>query len=234
MTGLKFERAREVLTSAKADGRNLYEHEAYQIVSEWDPDLVPQHRYARDLAEAEVAFERLAKPVVMKVVSRDILHKSDAGGVILGIDDIGKCRKAWDKLQEAARNAGARFEGALVVPQAQTGLELIVGAMRDKEFGPVVMVGPGGILVEVIRTPTFFVAPVQRQMVFDGLSQGVLGRILGGVRGGRPLDKEALAGAVEVVSELICRFPEISEIDLNPVVTYPTGCKVLDARIVLS
>ena len=234
MIGPKLERARQVLASAKADGRNLYEHEAYQMVSELAPELVPEHRYARNLAEAEAAFGQMPKPVVMKVVSRGILHKSDVGGVVLGIDDLDKCRKAWEKLQDAARSAGAPFEGALVVSQAPSGFEVIVGAMRDKEFGPVVMVGPGGILVEMIKAPTFFVAPVQRHLVTDGLSQGTLGRLLEGVRGGQPLDKEAVGRAVEVVSDLMCSFPEISEIDLNPVVAYPTGCKVLDARIVLA
>lgn len=224
---------RLILAKAASEKRHLLEPEAYQMLGFLGLPT-PRHKWAMTLTEAEQAFLEVGAPVVIKIVSPEILHKSDVGGVRLNVQDLNGVRQAWTDLQGVAASTQAQFMGVLVVSQAKGGTEMIVGAMRDEEFGPVVMVGPGGILVEILREPTFFVAPTTVQAVLPVLSRGVLGRLMGGERGRKPVDKAALSKLVSRISELIARYPEVSEVDLNPVVLYPSGLAILDARVMLA
>lgn len=222
----------KIIGDARSAGRHLLEPEAYLVLKELGL-TVPDHVYARSEAEVKEAAREIPKPLVMKIVSPDILHKSDVGGVELGVSSCEEALETWNRFMSIAGSLKADFRGALMVPQARPGLEMIVGAMRDEEFGPVVMVGPGGVLVEILRNPVFFTAPVDGGHVLPLLSEGVVGQLLGGFRGGRVLDKTALAAVVAAVSRLIGEFPDVAEVDLNPVVVYESGLAVLDARIML-
>lgn len=224
--------AKTILANALSQERHLLEPEAYCLLQACGV-CIPEYRFATTLNDAKQAFELLPKPLVMKIVSRDILHKSDVGGVRLGVSTADQCAAVWREFQRITASVQAAFEGALLVTEAKGGFEAIVGAFRDEEFGPVVMVGPGGILVEILREPTFFTSPVESSYVSSVVSTTTLGRILSGVRGQKSLDVHALSDLVSTLSNLIVEFQEIKEIDLNPVVVYGTGIAVLDARILL-
>ena len=221
-----------VIADARSERRHLLEPEAYLVLKELGL-AVPDHVLASSQSEVERAVQEMPKPLVMKIVSPDILHKSDVGGVRLGVSSCDEALAIWDRFRSIADSLKADFRGVLMVSQARQGLEMIVGAMRDEEFGPVVMAGPGGVLVEVLRNPVFFTAPADEEHVLALLSEGVVGQLLGGFRGGKPLDKPALAAAIAGVSRLINEFPAVAEVDLNPVVVYESGLAVLDARIML-
>lgn len=223
----------KVLDRARSENRHLLEPEAYLVLEQAGLEM-PRYKWARALPEAREMLERMNAPVAMKVVSSGILHKSDVGGVRLNVETAEGVEQAWREFETIAAKLGVPFQGALVVQQVKAGMEMIVGGMRDEEFGPVAMVGPGGVLVEILRSPTFFVAPVEAEKVATELGSGTLGRLLGGERGRRALDTSSLAAAVSRVSVLMAEFPQISEIDLNPVVVYPDGLAVLDARMMLA
>ncbi len=213
--------------------RSMLEPEAYELLHEVSVG-VPRHAFATCKEECLLGFGQLSKPVVMKIVSPDILHKSDVGGVKLGISTEKECLSAWETLEQVAVRYGASFKGVLLVEQAKPGFEVIVGGMRDEEFGPAVLVAPGGVLVEFLKTPTVFLAPTSKEHVLSVLEGTVLGNLLDGVRGGPPLDKAALAQTVVSVAKLMAEREDISEIDLNPVAVYEDGVKILDARVLLA
>lgn len=221
-----------ILDTAVAQNRNLLEHEAYRILEAMGL-TIPGYRYVESNKDLNQAFKELGSPVVMKIMSPDILHKSDVNGVQLNLTSLDDCQRTWNRFEQTAQELQADFQGALLVAQQKAGPEFIVGAMRDEEFGPVAMIGPGGILVEILKSPTFFLAPVDPGHVLSVVSDGIVGTLMKGVRGSSPLDQDFLAKIVADVSWLIYTFPEIKEIDLNPVVGYSTGGAILDARIVL-
>lgn len=179
----------------------------------------------------------LGYPVVLKVSSPDIPHKSDVGGVRVGIRDEPELNAAWRSIVASVRRARpeARIQGMLVQKMAEGGLEVVVGALRDVVFGPVVMFGLGGIFVEVLKDVSFRLAPVSREealeMVFDLKGCGVLS----GVRGRGPRDLDSLAELISKLSVLISRDRRILEIDLNPVVLYErgSGYEAVDALVTL-
>lgn len=223
----------QVLAKAAAAKRHLLEPEAFQLLRTRGLPI-PEHCWATSQEQALEAFHSIGAPIVMKVVSSGILHKSDAGGVRLNVSSPERVIEVWNEMKACADRLDLPFQGVLVVEQAQSSLEIIVGAMRDEEFGPVAMVGAGGVLVEILRSPVFFMAPVSPEKVLAELTKGVLGRLMGGERGRKPLDKSSLAQVVSSVSALLAEHPEISEVDLNPVVVYPDGVKILDARILMA
>jgi acyl-CoA synthetase (NDP forming) len=221
-----------ILDAAVAQNRNLLEPESYRILEAMGLHM-PAYRYVETKKDLGQAFEQLGSPLVMKIMSPDILHKSDVGGVQLNLTTLADCHSTWNRFEKIAQDLDANFQGALLVAQQKAGPEFIVGAMRDEEFGPVAMVGPGGILVEILKSPTFFLAPVDPDHVLSVVSEGIVGTIMKGVRGGSPLDQDFLAKIVADISWLIYTFPEIKEIDLNPIVGYSFGGAILDARIML-
>jgi 3-hydroxypropionyl-CoA synthetase (ADP-forming) len=183
--------------------------------------------------EALAAAAQAGYPVVMKLLSPDLVHKSDVGVVILDIETPGEARVAYETLQENGRKAGARrLDGVLVQKQARPGFELMVGARQDPLFGPLTLVGTGGKYVELCKDVAPGVGELSREDVLRMLSETAAGRVIDGFRG-PPLDREAVVDLVMKVSRLMESRPEVNELDLNPVILYPKGFSVVDARLIL-
>jgi acetate---CoA ligase (ADP-forming) len=230
--------ARDIISKARADGRvALTEVEAKQVFAAYGLPITPT-----SLAKNEEEAVKLAKgigfPVVMKVVSPDIIHKSDAGGVKVKITSEAAVREAYQTILANCKKykADANIHGIAVQEMAPAGTEVIVGSTNDPTFGPTVMFGLGGIFVEVLKDVTFRVAPVNLQQAEQMLGEIRSAPILAGVRGEAPRDRKALA-------ELICNYStmvfdlndEVAETDANPVLVYDEGkgLKVVDARVIL-
>ena len=198
------------------------------------PYLAP-HRVVTSAQDAEAAARLLGCPVVLKVVSPDILHKSDVGGVRLGVADPAAAGRVYEEMLREIRGRcpTARIEGVLVTPQAPPGHEVIVGGRQDRQFGPVVLFGMGGIFVEVLEDVAVRLAPLSRAEAAELVRSIRLWPLLSGARGQAPADIEALIDIVCAVSELLVEHPEVREVDLNPVRVYPHGARILDARVIV-
>ncbi|MEW5826857.1 MAG: acetate--CoA ligase family protein [Candidatus Bipolaricaulota bacterium] len=229
---------RRVLRRAGSEGRSfLLAPEAAEVAAVLGLKM-PQSTVARSLDEAVRAAEAIGYPVVMKVVSRDILHKSDAGGVALDLEDADEVIDAYQAiLQSCARyKPTAVIDGIEVVEMVRSGVETIVGARQDPSFGPVAMFGLGGIYVEVMKDVAFRAAPVSlaraREMIADIRSYP----LLLGVRGERRKDIDAAAEVVVRVAQLVAECREISDIEVNPLVVYDVGegVKAVDVRILFN
>ena len=190
----------------------------------------PPFRFAARAHEAVAASAEIGFPVVMKVVSPDILHKSEHGGVIVGIRDEAAARAAFETIRERA--AGADFRGVVIYPLIRGSQEVLVGLSRDPQFGPVIAFGLGGIYTEVLRDVALRVAPIDRAEAEAMIRSIRAFPILAGARGQKPCDLAALAELVARVSELPFRYPEIAELDLNPVFAGPDGAVVGDVRVI--
>ena len=182
------------------------------------------------------AAKQIDGSVAMKIVSPDILHKSDAGGVRLNLTTASEVRRAFaDILADANKyDPSADIRGVLVAPMAETGLEVIIGTKIDDQFGPIIMFGLGGVLVEVLKDVSFRVLPLTLEEAGEMINEIKASVILGGVRGNPPVDKEALKKLLVKVSEIIESYPEIREMDLNPVIVREKGLSIVDARIILT
>ncbi len=199
---------------------------------------VPAVAFARSVEEAVAAAERIGYPVVLKVASPDISHKTDVGGVALGLEDAAEVRATWSRLEANVRRAApsARLEGFEVEAQVPSGKEVLLGIQRDPIFGPVVVFGMGGIYVEALRDVTFRLAPL-RPLSAQHMIEAVRAYpILRGVRGEPPSDLTALVEVLERVSQLAVERPEVLELDINPLIVRPAGegAVAVDARVVLA
>ncbi len=226
---------REIIEEALREGRSkLHEHEAMAVLREYGLP-VPEVALARSRDEAVEAAARIGFPVVLKIVSPSIVHKSDVGGVVLGLETEEQVAEAYDRiLANVEKHApGAEVVGVLVQRMVPKGLEVIVGATRDPIFDAVVMFGLGGIFVEVLRDVSFRVTPVSREEAYEMLGEIKASRLLDGYRGMPPRDKEALADIIVKVSRLMDEVKEIKELDMNPIMSYEKGAAVADARIIV-
>jgi len=233
----------EVLRTCRREGRTVVlEPEARGALEDAGVEMPAPAIVAQTADEAVLAHERLGRvPVAMKVVSRDIIHKTDAGGVRLNLNDEAGVRAAFAEIVEnGSRYTRAHLgrdpdlAGVLVTPMApKGGVEVIIGVVRDPSYGPVLMFGLGGVLVEVLKDVVFRSLPLTEGDARSMLAEIRASRILDGVRGAPPVDKEALVRLVLGVSALCATYPEIAELDLNPVLAYPQGVGILDARILL-
>jgi acetate---CoA ligase (ADP-forming) len=230
--------ALEIIAKARADGRNsLTEVEAKQVFAAYGL-LVTETSLSKTEDEAVELARRIGYPVVMKIVSPDILHKSDAGGVKVNLKDEAAVRDAFRTILSNSRKykADANIHGVAVQEMAPWGTEVILGSVNDPTFGPTVMFGLGGIFVEVLKDVTFRVAPVPSSQAARMLEEIRGAPILAGVRGEKPRDRAALADTICLYSTMIQDLQdEISETDANPVLVYEEGrgLKVVDARIIL-
>ncbi|MFZ9182278.1 MAG: acetate--CoA ligase family protein, partial [Hylemonella sp.] len=225
----------DIIATAKASGRTaLTAPEAKQICDAYGI-TVPKEALAGSAAQASQAAAEMGFPVVMKIVSPDILHKTEAGGVLVGIKNAEEAASAYEKIIANARNykADANIVGVQVQQMIKAGQEVIIGAVTDNSFGKLVAFGLGGVLVEVLKDITFRLAPATLQDAYSMLDGIQAAEILKGVRGGDPVDREALAKLIVAVSKLVSDFPEISELDLNPVFASKQGAVAADVRIVL-
>ncbi|MFZ5648175.1 MAG: acetate--CoA ligase family protein [Bacillota bacterium] len=191
---------------------------------------------ASSRVEAEEAALKIGLPVVMKLNSPDVSHKSDIGGVRVGLKTAEEVAEAFDQIMKnaAEKAPGARLEGVLLQEYRTKGTEVIIGARRDEQFGPVVVYGLGGIYTEIFRDVSFRVAPVGTMEAKSMIAETKSYKILRGARGHAPADISALAGAITRLSRLVSDFPGIIELDINPLLAGPEGVVALDARIALS
>lgn len=226
---------RKVLDGVKADGRtSLTAPEAKLVCDAYDIPL-PKEGLAKSADEAAKLAGGMGYPVVMKIVSADILHKTDAGGVIVGVKSDAEARAAHDTILANARKykVDAKIEGIQVQQMLPTGAtETLVGAITDPSFGKLVAFGLGGILVEVLKDLTFRLAPVDEARALEMIGSIKAQEMLDGVRGSEAVDRGALASILVQVSALLDDFPEIEELDLNPVFATKSGATAVDARIV--
>jgi len=174
-------------------------------------------------------------PVVLKVISPQIIHKSDAGGVMVNLKSEEEVERAFRKILENAKsyNPKAKIEGIYVQKMAPPGREVIIGAVKDAQFGPVVMFGLGGIFVEVLKDVVFRVAPIDEEEAREMVDEIRGLPILKGIRGEKPIDFDSLSQAISNVSRLVVDFPQIEQFDANPVCVYPDRLYAVDARIIL-
>lgn len=226
----------DVVARARAEGRTLLnEVEAKQLLREAGVP-VTQTTLATNADEAVTQAEAAGYPVVLKVVSPDISHKSDAGGVKLNLKSAGDVRAAYDAIIEScqAHVPGANITGVAVQHMAPQGTEVIVGMTTDPQFGPVMMFGLGGIMVEVLKDVSFRLVPLEAKDAQQMIGEIKGKPILDGVRGQPAADVKALEAAILQVSKFVEEHPEVQELDLNPVFAYENGAIAVDARIVIS
>jgi len=185
--------------------------------------------------EAASFFRKIGKSVAMKVVSPDIMHKSDAKGVRLGIRTEEDVRGAFSAIMKASKNylPEADIRGILVSPMAEPGLEIIIGTKTDEQFGPIIMYGLGGIMVEILHDVAFRVVPISRRSAKKMIEDTKSFPILQGVRGQAPRDRKAIENLLMICSEVMEAYPEIREMDLNPVIVHRQGLSIVDVRILL-
>jgi len=225
-----------IIDRARTEGRNiLTEVESKQLLEE--AGVPTTHARLATTREAAVEAARdVGFPVVLKIVSPQITHKTDVGGVKLDLKSPEEVAAAFDEIVAAARAAApdATVEGVSVQQMARPGIEVIVGVSTDPQFGPVVMFGLGGVLVEVLKDVSFRIIPIAprdaRQMIRE--IKGF--PLLEGYRGQEPADLNALENLLLRVSDFVEKHPEVSELDLNPVFAYKDAALAVDARIVLS
>jgi len=226
---------RKILDAVKAAGRDSLTAPEGKLICDAYGITVPQEGVAASAEQAQKLASSMGFPVVMKIVSPDILHKTEAGGVIVGVKSAEEAAKAYDTIIANAKKykADANIVGVQVQQMIKGGQEVIVGAVTDDSFGKLVAFGLGGVLVEVLKDITFRMAPITTEDAYSMLDGIQAAEMLKGVRGGDPVNREALATLLVNVSELVNDFPEISELDLNPVFASKDGAVAADVRIVV-
>jgi succinyl-CoA synthetase beta subunit len=216
-------------------GHMLPEPEAAELLASCGIPYV-EHGVAATVEEAVALAGRLGYPVVLKIVSPDIVHKTEAGGVVIGLEDERALRAGYDEILERVRSSSpdARIDGLLVARHVAARRELIVGAIRDATFGPTVMCGLGGVFAEALSDVVFRLAPLRRRDASAMLQELRGASLLGDFRGERAIDVDEVAAILMGVGNLLLSRPEIAEIDLNPVAASPDGCVALDARMIVT
>ncbi len=224
-----------ILERAVSEARHLLEPEALDLLSDHGIAVMP-HALARSRAEAQRAAREMNGPVALKIVSPQVIHKSDVGGVRLDLQGDEAVGRGYEQLVNDVKRAvpAADIRGVLVVPMARPGAELIVGMVHDAQFGPTIMFGMGGVFVELFEDVSFRVAPFDQEVALDMIKETRAYRVLQGVRGEKQKDIVSLAELLVQVSQLAARYPQIEEIDLNPIRVYESGYSILDARILLN
>jgi acetate---CoA ligase (ADP-forming) len=213
----------DLLIHAIAHGQTqLGEAEARPVLAAYGI-AQPRAELARSAEEAGRLAAEIGFPVALKIVSPDVFHKSEVGGIALKLSNAEAVRTAFDSMlaNVAERQPGARIEGALVTQMAPPGHELIVGMRRDPQFGPLLMFGLGGIYVELLKDVAFRVAPFDRAETLVMIGETHAGKLLHGLRGQPPADIDAVADVIERVAHLALDHPQIQEIDVNPLLAYP-------------
>ena len=196
---------------------------------------VTTFKLAKNKEEATEFAEQIGFPVVLKIVSPDIIHKSDAGGVKVNLKNTAEVRNAYKKILENAKkyDSVAKIVGVLVQEMAPQSTEVIVGAIKDPQFGQTLMFGLGGIFVEILKDVTFRVAPITREDAYEMIKKIKAYPLLTGYRKTPPADLDTIINVLLNASKLVMDYPEIKELDLNPIMAYETGAKTVDARIIL-
>ena len=224
-----------IIENAKKEGRNLLtEIEAKALLKKAGINVVDT-RLAKTKEEALAIAKELGYPVVMKIASADVVHKTDAGGVKLGLKTATQVGKAFDDIMKSVKKAvpDAKIDGVSVQTQAKQGVEVIIGMSKDAQFGPVLMFGLGGVLVEILKDVSFRIVPLVKRDASEMIREIKGFPLLQGYRGSDPVDVANLEAMVLKVSEFIEKNPEVKELDLNPIFAYKDGAIAVDARVIL-
>jgi len=228
-------KAQKIFDKVKNEKRpNLLEEEGQEVLKAYGLPL-PKSALATSEAEAVKTAKKIGYPVVMKIASPQIIHKSDAGGVKVNLTNDAEVKTAFKTIMKNAKNYDkkAEIKGVLIVEMVKGGKELIIGSKLEPGFGPVIMLGMGGIYVEVLKDVTFKLAPVTDKEADDMIASIKTQKLLQGVRGEKPSDIAKLSECIQRLSQLVSDFKEIKELDMNPVLVMEKGkgCKILDVRI---
>ncbi len=229
-------KAQDIISTAKRAGlTNLPQDDALRILSTYGLPVIKTET-ASSKTEAIEAAKRIGYPVAMKIVSPDVVHKIDVGGVKLDLNSDQDISEAYDEILKnvKARIPNARIEGVLLQEFVTGGTETIIGIHRDPKFGPLLMFGLGGIYVEAYRDVSFRLAPIRELSADNMISQIRGSKILQGFRGQPPADTKAIAECIERLSQLSIELPDVVELDVNPLVAFQNGCRALDARIIVT
>jgi acetyl coenzyme A synthetase (ADP forming)-like protein len=228
-------KVRRILDSAKAGGRSSLTAPEGEEICDAYGIAVPQEAVAGSAADASALAVEMGFPVVLKIVSPDILHKTEAGGVLVGLSNADEVAQGYATILANAKKykADAKIDGVQIQQMLSGGQEVIVGAVTDVSFGKLVAFGMGGVLVEVLKDITFRLAPATKDDALSMLDGIQAGEMLKGVRGSEPVSRDALSELIVRVSQLVSDFPEISEMDLNPVFATAKGAVAADVRIVM-
>jgi acetyl coenzyme A synthetase (ADP forming)-like protein len=234
---MSYDRAsvRQVLDRVKADQRSSLTPAENKILCDAYGIPLPREAVATSAREAGRLAGEIGFPIVMKIVSPDILHKTDAGGVVVGVKSAADAEQAYETIvrNATAYKSSAKIAGVQIQQMLSGGHEVIVGALTDPSFGKVVAFGLGGILVEVLKDVTFRLAPTTQDVALSMIDGIAAAEILRGVRGAAPADRDAIARIIVAVSNLAADFPEIQELDLNPVFARADGATAADVRILV-
>lgn len=217
-----------------ATSRVLTEVESKEMLKAAGVPVV-ETRLARNMKEAVAISREMGYPVALKLMSEDVVHKSDAGGVKLGLQNGSQVEKAYSAMMSSVKAAypGAKIDGVSVQRMAEPGVEVIVGMSKDPQFGPVLMFGLGGVLVELLKDVSFRIVPVAKMDAAEMIREIKGFPMLQGFRGSKPSDLDALENLIVAVSAFVEKNPQVKELDLNPVFAYDDGVVAVDARIVL-
>jgi len=196
---------------------------------------VTDFKVAKNEAEAVEFAQKIGYPVVLKIVSPDVIHKSDVGGVIINVKDAEDVQKAYEQIMDSVKRhkPNAKIVGVLVQEMAPQSTEVIVGATKDPQFGPTLMFGLGGIFVEIMKDVIFRIAPITEDEAREMITAVKAYPLLKGYRNTPPADIEAIVKILLNTSRLVMEHQEIKELDLNPIMVYEKGAKTVDARIIL-
>jgi acetyltransferase len=229
-------RSADVIASASKRGRvSLLEPEAYEVCNEYGI-AVPPFRVVESIGSAIASANEIGYPVALKVVCEEILHKTDAGGVMLGMASDSALKGSYEQLAANVKKAAPNLSKTRMMVQKMipANTELVLGALRDKSFGPVVMFGMGGIYVEALKIVGFRLSPIclddARKLIRETLPPA----LIKGVRGRGPMNVDSIAGVLVSLGQLLEEQPQIEEVDFNPVLPYQNGCIAVDARIIIS
>jgi acyl-CoA synthetase (NDP forming) len=223
-----------IKNALKENRKILLEYESQQLLRLHAAPVL-EGKLASSAAEAVDIAKKIGQAVAMKIVSPDILHKSDIGGVQLNLKTGTEVKNAFHKIMANTKkfNKDAVIEGCLVSPMVEKGLEIIIGTKIDDQFGPIIMFGLGGILVEVVKDVSFRVLPIRKVAARNMIAEIKSAPLLDGVRGEPPVNKESIINLLLTVSDLIQAYPEIHEMDLNPVIAHEKDITIVDVRIIL-
>jgi len=225
----------EIFSRARKEGRKfLLEPEAKTICRDYGIP-VTNFKLAKNEEKAVKFADEIGYPVVLKIVSPDVIHKSDVGGVMINLKNAKDVRKAYKQILQNVKKhkAKAKIVGILVQEMAPPSTEVIVGATKDPQFGPAIMFGLGGIFVEVLKDVTFRIAPITEDEAREMITEVKAYPLLKGYRNMPIADIEAIVKILLNTSRLVTEHEEIKELDLNPIMVYEKGAKTVDARIIL-
>lgn len=224
-----------IIAAAKAEKRTLLTEVESKRLLEGAGIRIIKAELAKSAKDAVARSKSLGFPVVLKIASPDVVHKSDIGGVKVGLNNSTQVTKAYREIMTAVKGKqpDARIHGVSVQPMAKPGVEVIIGMSKDAQFGPVIMFGLGGILVEILKDVSFRIVPLTKRDAGEMIRDIKGYPVLEGYRGQEPSDVSALEDMILKISTFVEQNPEIKELDLNPVFAYKDGAVAVDARIVL-